>query len=294
MYSANFDYYRAASLSEAVALLASHPGAKLLAGGHSLLPQMKLRVAQPAALVDIGRVAELRGIRHEGDRLIIGALTTHNTVATSAVVREHCPVLAEAASLIGDQQVRNRGTIGGSIAHADPAADLPTVLLALGATLTATGPSGGREIAAAQFYTDLFTTSLAENEILTSLSVPAYPQGASGSGSAAAGAYAKHEHPASGYAVVGAAVMLMVSGGQVTGAHIALGGATANPVSASAAEAALMGKALNAETIAAAAAQAAAAVTNPLSDYYASAEFRTHLATVMVKQALTAAAAKLK
>ena len=287
MYSANFDYYRAASLSEAVALLASHPGAKLLAGGHSLLPQMKLRVAQPAALVDIGRVAELRGIRHEGDRLIIGALTTHNTVATSAVVREHCPVLAEAASLIGDQQVRNRGTIGGSIAHADPAADLPTVLLALGATLTATGPSGGREIAAAQFYTDLFTTSLAENEILTSLSVPAY-------GSAAAGAYAKHEHPASGYAVVGAAVMLMVSGGQVTGAHIALGGATANPVSASAAEAALMGKALNAETIAAAAAQAAAAVTNPLSDYYASAEFRTHLATVMVKQALTAAAAKLK
>ncbi|MCC7362000.1 MAG: xanthine dehydrogenase family protein subunit M [Anaerolineales bacterium] len=287
MYSANFDYYRAATVSEAVALLASHPGAKLLAGGHSLLPQLKLRVAQPAALVDIGRVAELRGIRQEGGRLIIGALTTHNAVATSAVVREHCPVLAEAAALIGDQQVRNRGTIGGSIAHADPAADLPTVLLALGATVTVTGPSGSREIAAAQMYTDLFTTSLAENEILTSISVPAY-------GAAAAGAYAKHEHPASGYAVVGTAVVLTVSGGQVSSAHITIGGATANPVRAGAAEAALMGKALNAENIAAAAAKAAEAVTNPLSDYYASAEFRTHLATVMVKQALTAAAAKLK
>ncbi len=286
MYSANFDYYRANSLSEAVSLLASHPGAKLLAGGHSLLPQMKLRVAQPSALVDIGRVAELRGLTHDGGVLRIGALTTHNTVATSAVVREHCPILAQAAAQIGDQQVRNRGTIGGSVAHADPAADLPTVLVALGATMTATGPNGSRDIAAGEFYTDLFTTALGEDEILTSVAVPAY-------GSGAAGAYAKHEHPASGYAVVGAAVMLMASGGNCTGAHIAVGGATANPVRASAAEAALVGQPLSAANLAAAAAKAAAAIVNPLSDYYASAEFRTHLATVMVKQALTEAAGKL-
>jgi len=286
MYSANFDYYRANNLSEAVALLQSHPGAKLLAGGHSLLPQMKLRVAQPSALVDIGRVAELRGITHDGGGLRIGAMTTHNTVATSALVREHCAILAQAAALIGDQQVRNRGTIGGSIAHGDPAADLPTVLLALDATLTATGPNGSRDFTAAECYTDLFTTTIEANEILTSIAVPAY-------GSGAAGAYAKHAHPASGYAVVGAAVMLMASGGVCTGAHIALGGATANPVRAGQAEAALVGKALTPANLAAAAALVAASVTNPLNDYYASAEFRTHLATVMARQALTEAAGKL-
>jgi aerobic carbon-monoxide dehydrogenase medium subunit len=290
MYSANFDYHRAATLNEAVSLLASHPGAKLLAGGHSLLPQMKLRVAQPAALIDIGRLSELRGITLDGTLLRIGALTTHSMVAASAVVREHCPILAQAAALIGDQQVRNRGTIGGSIAHADPGADLPTVLLALEAVLTATGPKGSRDLTAEKCYTDLFTTSLDADEILTSIAVPAY-------GSAAAGAYAKHEHPASGYAVVGAAVMLMagdsLNGGQCTGARIAVGGATANPVRASAAEAALMGQPLTAANLAAAAAKVADAITHPLGDYYASTEFRTHLATVMAKQALTEAAGKL-
>src|SRR3990172_7788633 len=131
MYASNFDYHRAASVAEAVDLLRSHPGAKLLAGGHSLLPQMKLRVAQPPALIDIGRVAELRGITLAGDSLRIGALTTHDLIATSAEVKAHCPVLAEAAGQIGDQQVRNRGTIGGSLAHADPAADPPTLMVAM-------------------------------------------------------------------------------------------------------------------------------------------------------------------
>jgi len=285
MYSANFEYYRANSVTEAVQLLKAHPGAKLLAGGHSLLPQMKLRVAQPPALVDISRIGEMAGITLDGGKLTIGAGTTHNTVATSAVVREHCPILAEAAGMIGDQQVRNRGTIGGSLAHADPAADLPTVMLALGATLTALGPNGSRSIAAADFETDMFTTALAEDEVLVSISVPSM-------GSGSGGAYTKHDHPASGYAVVGVAAIVMVSGGVCSGASIAVGGATPKPVSAAAAAAALKGQALSAGNIAAAAAKVADAISDPLSDYYASGEYRTHLATVLAKRALTAAAGR--
>ncbi len=278
MYSAPFEYYRASTAAEAVQLLKAHPGAKLLAGGHSLLPQMKLRVAQPPAVIDISRIADMAGVSLEGDKVKIGAGTTHNTIATSAVVREHCPILAEAAGMIGDQQVRNRGTIGGSLAHADPAADLPTVMLALGAMLTALGPK-------ADFETDMFTTSLAEDEVLTSITVPAY-------GSGTGGAYTKHDHPASGYAVVGVAAVVMVSGGKCTGASIAVGGATSKPVRAKAAEEALKGKALSPENVAAAAAKVADAVVDPLSDYYASGEYRQHLATVLAKRALTSAAGR--
>ena len=283
MYSANFEYYRASSAAEAVQLLQEHPGAKLLAGGHSLLPQMKLRVAQPAAIIDISRVSDLAGVDLHGDHIHIGAGTTHNTLATSAVLREHCPILAQAAGLIGDQQVRNRGTIGGSLAHADPAADLPTVMLALGATLTALGPGGSREIAASDFMTDMFTTSLAENEVLTGITVRAY-------GSGTGGAYTKHDHPASGYAVVGVAAIVMVSGGVCSGASLAVGGVTPRPQRAAAAEAALQGQALSAENIAAAAAKVAEALADPLSDNYASGEYRHHLATVLAKRALLAAA----
>jgi len=287
MYSANFEYYRASSAAEAVQLLKAHPGAKLLAGGHSLLPQMKLRVAQPPALIDISRIGALAGITVEGDQLKIGAGTTHNTLATSAVVREHCPILAEAASLIGDQQVRNRGTLGGSLAHADPAADMPTVMLALGATLTVLGPQGSRSLSAADFETDMFTTALAEDEVLISISVPSM-------GSGTGGAYAKHDHPASGYAVVGVAAIVMLKDGKCSGASLAVGGATPKPVSATAAAAALKGQALSAENIAAAAAKVADAISDPLSDYYASGEYRTHLATVLAKRALTAAASRAK
>jgi len=287
MYSANFEYYRASSAAEAVQLLKAHPGAKLLAGGHSLLPQMKLRVAQPPALIDISRIGALAGITVEGDQLKIGAGTTHNTLATSAVVREHCPILAEAASLIGDQQVRNRGTLGGSLAHADPAADMPTVMLALGATLTVLGPQGSRSLSAADFETDMFTTALAEDEVLISISVPSM-------GSGTGGAYAKHDHPASGYAVVGVAAIVMLKDGKCSGASLAVGGATPKPVSATAAAAALKGQALSAENIAAAAAKVAGAISDPLSDYYASGEYRTHLATVLAKRALTAAASRAK
>jgi carbon-monoxide dehydrogenase medium subunit len=285
MYSANFEYYRANSAAEAVQLLQAHPGAKLLAGGHSLLPQMKLRVAQPPALIDISRIGGLAGIEVHGDHIHIGAGTTHNALATSAVLREHCPVLAEAAGMIGDQQVRNRGTIGGSLAHADPAADLPTVMLALGATLTALGPKGSRDISANDFTADMFTTALAEDEVLISISVPSL---GSGTGSA----YQKHDHPASGYAVVGVAAIVMVSGGVCSGASLAVGGVTPKPQRAAAAEAALKGKALSAENIAAAAAKVTEALSDPLSDNYASGEYRHHLATVLAKRALTAAASR--
>jgi carbon-monoxide dehydrogenase medium subunit len=286
MYASAFEYYRANTVQEAVDLLRAHPGAKLLAGGHSLLPQMKLRVAQPPALIDIGRVADLAGISISGASIKIGAGTTHNTIATSAVIREHCPVLSETAAQIGDQQVRNRGTIGGSLSHADPSADLPTVVVALGATLTAVGPRGPRSIPAGQFFTDLFTTALAEDEVLTAITVPSLGAGTGAN-------YQKHEHPASGYAVVGVAAVVSLSGGAVQSAAIVIGGATANPVRGMAAESALTGHKLDAAskaaTIAAAADKAADAITNPLSDHYASAEYRRHLATVLTRRALTAA-----
>jgi carbon-monoxide dehydrogenase medium subunit len=246
---------------------------------------MKLRVSQPAALVDIGRVSELSGITLDGDTLRVGATTTHATVAASAIVRQHCAILAEAAGLIGDQQVRNRGTIGGSIAHADPAADLPTVIVALGGTLTAASASGTRDIPTGECFVDLFTTALAEGEVLTRVNLPTY-------GAGTGGAYAKHRHPASGYAVVGVAAIVMASGGRCTGARVAVGGAQVTPVRASATEASLDGQPLDAGTIGAAAALVAEAVTNPLSDHYASGDYRRHLATVLAKRALTAAAAR--
>ena len=283
MYSSNFEYFRPATAAEAVALLRAHPGAKLLAGGHSLLPQMKLRVAQPSALVDIGRLSDLAALSLDGAMLKIGATTTHNTLATSPLVAEHCPILAEAAAQIGDQQVRNRGTVGGSLAHADPAADLPTVMLALGATLTALGADGSREIAAAAFNTDLFTTALQPDEILTGISVRTY-------GAGTGGAYLKHEHPASGFAVVGVAAIVMIKDGRCTGASIAIGGTTPTPVRATAAEAVLAGKALDTATIAAAAAKVNDAISDPLSDHYASGDYRRHLATVLTRRALVAAA----
>jgi carbon-monoxide dehydrogenase medium subunit len=244
---------------------------------------MKLRVSQPGALVDIGRVKELAGIELTGDTLTIGALTTHHTLATSAVVAEHCPILAEAAAQIGDQQVRNRGTIGGSLAHADPAADLPSVIVALGATLTATGPNGSRGISAELCFKDLFTTDLAPDEVLTSISVPAY-------GAGTGGAYFKHAHPASGYAVVGAAARVSLSGGQCTDTRLVVGGVTASPTRLFAAEEALNGHAPDAGTIAAAAALVGAALANPIGDHYASADYRRHLAEVLAKRALAKAA----
>lgn len=286
MYTPAFDYYRPTTVREAIDLLKAHPDAKLLAGGHSLIPAMKLRATMPPALVDLGRIPGLSGIELAGDQLKIGALTTHGAVVASAAVSEHCPLLHETAMNIGDLQVRNRGTIGGSVAHADPAADYPTTLLALGAEITVEGPSGARTIKAADFFLDLFSTSLAEGEIVTTVSVPTY-------GAGTGGAYIKHRHPASSYAVVGVAALLTVSGGKISSAALAVGGAQPHAVRAAAAEGALKGKALSAENLAAAAARVAEAITEPLSDLYASAEYRTHLAIVLAERALAQAVARV-
>jgi len=289
MYSTNFDYHRPKTVAEAVALLRKNKDAKVLAGGHSLLAAMKLRAASPAALVDIGRIKGLAGVKATKTALKIGALTTHATIAASEAVKANCPILAEAAAQIGDTQVRNRGTIGGSLAHADPAADFPSVIVALEGTITATGPKGDREIPADKFFKDLFTTALKPGELLTSISVPAYG-GMKGMG----GAYLKHRHPASSYAVVGVAAMVGLEQGKCARVSLVIGGVTANPVHATAAEAALTGQEPSDANIAAAAAKVAEAISDPLGDVYASGEYRTHLATVMAKRALMTAVERAK
>jgi carbon-monoxide dehydrogenase medium subunit len=288
MYAPSFDYYRARSVAEAHQLLAAHPGAKLLAGGHSLVPLLKLRLAAPSALVDIGRIPELRGIARQGDVIRIGALATHAELAGSADLRGAAPALADAAAMVGDPAVRNRGTIGGNIAHADPASDLPTVLVALDARMLASGPGGERTIPADEFFTGIMTTALAEDEILTAIQVPA-------SGKGQGSAYEKFEHPASRYAVLGVAAWVQVANGTCSAARIALGGLLPNARRAGNAERALIGKAINDDTSAAAAAQIAADLGDDVSgDIYASAEYRSAMAPVFMKRALANAAGRCR
>ena len=286
MQTAPFDYYRPETVAEALDLLASVEGARPLAGGHSLLPAMKLRVANPAAIVDLTRIEGLDQISRDGDSITIGALTKHAAVAASEVVQTDCAILSDAAAHIGDPQVRNRGTIGGSVAHADPAADYPTVLTALGATITVTGKAGERTIAADDFFVDLFTAAHEEGELVTSVEVPVLTAGQRG-------AYLKHRHPASSYAVVGVAAVVTVDDGQCTAARIAVGGVTGKPERAEAAEAALVGEAPSEANIVQAASQVPDALANPLGDIYASGEFRVHLAEVLTKRALADAFAGL-
>jgi len=285
MYAAPFDYYRAATLAEAHQLLKDHPDAKLLAGGHSLLPLMKLRLAQPPAVVDIGRLAELRGISVQGDTLRIGALTTHAELAASADVARAVPLLAEAAGMIGDPTIRNRGTIGGNVAHADPASDLPTVLLALGARFATAGPGGERTLDAKDFFQGLMTTALKDDEVLTAILVPALKKG---EGSA----YVKWSHPASRYAVVGAAA-IVGGGATISSARIAVGGLVPHAIRAGAVEAALAGQAPTADAIEKAAAKLSADLGSSLiGDVFASAEFRGRVAPVYVGRAIATAAAR--
>jgi len=283
MQTAPFDYYRPETLGEAVDLLTSVEGARPIAGGHSLLPAMRLRVASPAALVDLGRIPDLNKISRQGDSLVVGALTTHAAVAASDVIGTDCPVLADTAAHIGDPQVRNRGTIGGSLAHADPAADYPTLMRALGATIHVTGAGGGeRSIAADDFFLGLFTTGLDAGELVTSVEVPVMAAGQTG-------VYLKHRHPASSYAVVGVAAIVTVDGGSCTAAAIGVGGVTGKPERVAAAEAALVGQAPTDDAAAAAAAQVGQDLANPIGDLYASGEFRVHLASVLARRALTEA-----
>ena len=288
MFAPSFDYYRAKSVAEAGDLLRNNPGAKLLAGGHSLIPLLKLRLASPAALIDIGRIAELRGIALKDGLVRIGALTTHAEIADSATIRDNCPALAEAARTIGDPAVRNRGTIGGNIAHADPASDLPTVLTALGARFIISSGGQSKTSDAASFFTGIMATTLGDNDLLVAVEVPVKKAGQGQ-------AYVKFSHPASRYAVIGVAAVITASGGKCTAAAVALGGLTTHAVRASSVEQALTGQPLSADTIASAAAQVKLDLgSDVLGDVFASATYRAAVAPVWVKRAITAAADRAK
>ena len=284
MFPANFGYFTPHSVEEAVRLLTEHgEDAKLLAGGHSLIPAMKLRLASPRYLIDLGTIPGLHGVRIEGDALTIGALTVHADIASSELARRHVPGLADAASVIGDVQVRNRGTIGGSVAHADPAADFPVILTALNASFVLQSPSGKRTVAADDFFVDFYTTALAANEVLSEIRVPLPPSGAGT-------AYAKLGHPASGYVVVSAGVLInREPSGSCLSARIAIGGLGSTPVRAKASEVELQGKPLTPQVIDAAANKAAEG-TDPDDDPYASAEYKRHVATVYARRAIEVAA----
>ena len=249
MYPASFDYSAPSTIDEALQLLAQHgENAKLLAGGHSLLPLMKLRFAQPTHVVDLRRIPSLRGIRRESATLVVAAMTTYHELLTSRDVRDATPIIVDAASRIGDPQVRNRGTIGGSLAHADPSADLPAVILALGATLVAVGTGGRRTISADEFFRDLFSTALEPNELLAEIRVPI-------SAARAGGAYAKHAHPASRFAVVGvaAAIDLERMSDRIQRVRVAVTGFGNTPLRAIGVEEALTGRTADPDTIALAA-----------------------------------------
>ena len=283
MFAAEFEYRKAGSIADAVRLLLENPGAKLLAGGHSLIPLMRFRLARPEVVIDIGGIDGLRSIRISNGAINIGSLTTHAEIAASAEVQQANGLLAEAAGGIGDPAVRNRGTIGGNLAHADPASDWATVLTALGATVSVQGPSGSRTVAAGDFVEDAFATVLAEDELITTVSVPALAANQRAE-------YAKMAHPASFYAVVGGAVVVTMDGDRCTAASVAVGGLTPRPVKAAAVEQALSGTTLTMNSIADATARLgedlSAAGVDIIGDVYASADFRASVAPVEVKHAL--------
>ena len=284
MFPANFGYVAARSLDEALQLLNQHgEDAKLLAGGHSLLPAMKLRLASPRTLIDLGSVPGLSSVRLDGDQLAIGAMTLHADVGASDLVRKHFPGLIDAASVIGDWQVRNRGTIGGSVAHADPAADLPVILTALNASFALKSIDGARTVPVDEFFTDYFTTAMTPNEILTEILI-SLPPANSGS------AYQKLAHPASGYVVVSAGAMITrQQSGSCASARIAIGGLGSGPRRSVASEIELQGKPLDGQNIAAAAVKAAEGMDAD-DDLYASADYKRHMATVLARRAIEAAA----
>jgi carbon-monoxide dehydrogenase medium subunit len=272
MIPAAFEYARAGSVDEAISLLGSREDPKLLAGGHSLLPAMKLRVARPATLVDIGRLSDLSYVREDGDRIAIGALTRHHDVANAEALQRGCPIVASAAGQIGDPQVRHMGTIGGSVAHGDPAGDLPSVLLALDAAFVAQGPNGSRTIAAGDFFTSLFETELAPDEVLTEIRVPKTADGWS---------FQKFQRRAQDWAIVG--VSAVRSNG---GVHVGLTNMGLTPLRAAGVEEAVGGGADPAS-----AAERADEGTAPPDDAFGSAEYRRALVKVLVRRALEEAMA---
>jgi carbon-monoxide dehydrogenase medium subunit len=279
MIPASFDYVRAASLSHAIALLRDDPdGTKLVAGGHTLIPTLKLRLASPKLLVDIRHVEELKGIELS-ETIRIGALTTHAGLLVSDPLNEVLPIFRQAANIIADPQVRNRGTIGGSLANADPAADWPAVVIALDAELEMTGPEGRRQVAAQDFFLDIFTTALTPSEVLTAIHILRPLTGTQFR-------YRKIRHPASGYAVVGVAVALRLEGNSVAHAGIGITGAASHAFAADSATQFLLGKPLTGENIDEAA-RLASEQADCMSDHYASSDYRKHLVRTEIARALS-------
>jgi aerobic carbon-monoxide dehydrogenase medium subunit len=282
MIPAAFDYSRPASVDEALSLLAQHgDGAKVIAGGHSLLPLLKLRVATADHLVDVSRLAELRGVRDVNGGVAIGAATTYREALESPLIQERFPLLVETIEDIGDVQVRNRGTLGGAVAHADPASDLPAALLALDAELVLRSQSGSRAVPAASFFQGAFATDLAEGELLMGIRVPATPPGAGT-------AYRQLTQMASGYSLVGAAVLVARSGGTLSTVRVGITGVADHAYRASGVEQALSGSDGGADALSAAAAHAADGVTVN-EDIHADAEYRGAMAVVYTRRALEAA-----
>ena len=281
MFAPEFDYFKASLVSEAIQLLGSHDGAKLIAGGHSLIPLLKLRLARPKALIDIGGIAGLKSITVDNGTVRIGALATHWDIASSHDVADACSMLAEVAGVIGDPQVRNRGTIGGNVVHADPASDWPAVLTALNARFVIQGPGeSSRTASPSEFFGAPFEPNLFPNEVLTGVEVPSLAANQRTE-------YAKVAHPASSYPVVGGAVVVTMDGDRCTAASIALGGLVPAPVRASSVERALTGQTLNVENIQAACDQVANDLgEDVIGDIYASAEYRRAMAAVEIRHAL--------
>jgi carbon-monoxide dehydrogenase medium subunit len=280
MISVEFEYERATSVEDAIAKLAAAGGAKLIAGGHSLVPLMKLRLSEPERLIDISKIPGLSGINEAGGRIEIGATTTHAEIAASTLLREKCPVLAEAAAEIGDPQVRNRGTIGGSLAHADPAADLPAVVIALDADILLKGKGGPRTVKASAFFRGFYDVDLAPGELITAIQFSPVKSAA----------YSKLHQRASHFAIVGVAAVLDVKGGTIQSARIGLTGATTHAARLTAVEQALVGK--KADAVAAAVASSASGVSDVNGDLHASVEYRQAMIPVFVRRAVEKALAR--
>jgi carbon-monoxide dehydrogenase medium subunit len=276
-----FDYHRASSVDDALkALAASGGNGKFVAGGHSLIPLMKLRLSEPGVLIDIARIPELAGIREKGGQIEIGAGTVHHEVATSKLLQDQCPIVSDAASTIGDTQVRNRGTLGGSLAHADPSADMPAVMVALDADIQLRSAKGERTVKATSFFQDLFTVDLQAGEIITAVRFAPVK----------AAAYAKLYQKASHYAIVGIAAVLDAKGGKIQSARIGLTGATTHAVRLGQLEQALASQ--SKETIEKVASGAGAELDSVNSDLHASEEYRRAMVGVFAKRAILEALAR--
>lgn len=278
MIPAEFDYVAPTTVDEVVtALREAGEDAKIIAGGQSLMPVLRLRMAAPSVLVDLGRVAELRGVRDEGDELVIGATTTHHEVLHDPLIAEHAKLLAEATATVADPQIRHRGTFGGALVHADPAGDLSAPAVALDASFTVAGPDGLRTLSADDFFEDYFTTAVGPGEVLTSVRIPKHTGWKA--------RYEKFHRAAQQWSIVGVAAALDVSDGTISRAKVALTNMAAVPVRARGVEEALVGKPATAETVRAAAEHAADG-TEPMTDGNADAEYRSHLARVLTRRAV--------